>query len=98
MATFINLTKADIDTDGTADLYIETNLSQDGIYRWIERKYVDRPYFTGWDLTDAGFMINFDMSLDCNRDSFKTDNEYKSYMRQAIKDLVPAEYKLEAAE
>ena len=92
------LTKATIDTDGTAELFIDTNLTEDGIYRWIERNYCDRIYFTGWDLTDSGFMINFDISLDCNSDSFNSKDEYIAYMKQSIKELVPAKFMLEAQE
>lgn len=98
MVKYINIVKADIDEDGTANLFIDTNFTEDGIYSWINTFYVDRPYFTGWDLTDTGFMINFDLSLDCNRQSFKTDEQYISYMKKSIKDLVAAKYMLETAE
>ncbi len=94
---YINLVKADIDLNGTANVFIETDLTEDGIYRWIDRNYIDREYFTGWDLTDTGFMINFDMSLDCNRDCFKSNEEYISYMKFRMKDLINAKYMLEAA-
>jgi len=96
--TYINLVKADIDNNGTADVFIDTNLTEDGINRWIDRNCVDRPYFTGWDLTDTGFMINFDMSLDCNRDCFNSNDTYISYMKFRMKDLINAKYMLEAAE
>jgi len=89
---YINLTKANIDTDGTADLFIDTDLTESGIYRWIDKNFIDRPYFTGWDITDTGFMINFDLSLNCNIDCFKTEKQYYSYMKSAIKEQVPAKY------
>lgn len=91
---YINLVKVNIDNDGTADVFIETNLTEDGIYRWIDRNFVDRPYFTGWDLTENGFMINFDMSLDCNRDFFKSNDEYIRHMKSSMKDLINAKYML----
>ena len=93
MANVIN--RIVISDDGTAELFVKTTMNEDKIYGWIDRNYVDRIYFTGWDLTDEGFMLNFDMSLDCNRNSFKTDTQYNAYMKQAIKDLVNID--LEAA-
>lgn len=72
--------------NGTADLYIDSMLSNDAKYEWIERNYVDRPFYTGWDITDSGFMLNFDLSLDANRSCFKTDSEYIKYIKQAIKE------------
>ena len=104
MAATIVINKVILANDGTADIYIDTNLTENGKYRWIENHYVDKPYFTGWDVTNNGFMINFDMSLDCNADSFKTLEKYQSYMKQAISELVPVDWtcnvlvELEAAE
>ena len=67
-------------------------MNQDSIYRWIDRCYVDKPYFTGWDLTESGFMLNFDISLDCDSTSFPTIERYRSYVENSIKNLVPIKW------
>jgi len=92
MAAVIVINKVILANDGTADIFVDTNLTENGKYRWIETHYVDKPYFTGWDITDNGFMINFDMSYWANVDCFKTEKQYQSYMKQAIKEFVPVDW------
>lgn len=78
--------------NGTAEIFVTTDMSEDSIYNWIDRCYVDRHYFTGWDLNDNGFMLNFDISLDCDVSAFATEEKYQSYIEKSIKQLVPIKW------
>ena len=82
------LTYVRMDSDGTADLFIKTNMSEDQIYNWIENNYVNRDYFTGWDLTDSGFYINFDVSHHWfQANQLRSAKKFVDYIKKFIKEF-----------
>jgi hypothetical protein len=87
----MKITKITIDADATAKVFVITTKSEDSKYAWIETVCYDS-WFTGWDLTDDGFYMNFDMSLDCVPSEFDSTEDYKEYIINNIAEYVPVKF------
>jgi hypothetical protein len=70
--------------DGTAEVQIATNMSEDDKYTWIE--CMDgNPYYTGWDFDETGMQVDFDASLCYSIEQFKDQKEYLAALKSDIR-------------
>jgi hypothetical protein len=87
----MKITKVTINANATAKVFVTTTKSEDAQCNWIETVCYDS-WFTGWNPTDNGFYMNFDMSLDCDPSEFDSTEDYKEYIINNIAEYVPVKF------
>jgi hypothetical protein len=86
-------------TEALGTIYIDTRVSETKLHDIIENVVnggVWEAGWNGWDKSEKGFKIHFDMTHILDKDNFDTYEEFYNERNSAVKDLV--NYVCEAAE